>query len=145
MENVRVQQRNVAVKSSRTGFLIWRPNRTVVNENGECPLCFESTEFETYPNTEALKFHRVACLIWNMAGGAEPQPIDPSDEESDKDRAIFSGTTYSDMESYLSSVLPMEDEMDASQTTILDGKTVSQSQTELDERADIAADETLLH
>jgi len=32
------------------------------------------------PNRKALEFHKAACLIWRMAGGAEPDEEDSDDE-----------------------------------------------------------------
>jgi hypothetical protein len=39
---------------------------------------------EELPNKLALKYHKAACLIWQMAGGADPEE-DSDDEESAED------------------------------------------------------------
>jgi hypothetical protein len=48
-------------------------NREVVTSNGEMVLYFMKNNPLILPNREALKFHKAACLIWRMAGGAEPE------------------------------------------------------------------------
>jgi hypothetical protein len=50
-------------------------NRRAVEENGEIELYFVQNNPTKLPNRKALEFHKTACLIWRMAGGAE------SDEE----------------------------------------------------------------
>ena len=59
-------------------------NRQAVESNGEMALYFVQTDPNYLPNRSALEFHKTACLIWKMAGGAEP--IDDeycSDDDSD--------------------------------------------------------------
>jgi hypothetical protein len=48
-------------------------SREVVTSNGEMVLYFINSTPLILPNREALKFHKAACLIWRMAGGAEPE------------------------------------------------------------------------
>jgi hypothetical protein len=57
-------------------------NRRVKEGDGEMTLYFmpgKATELQ--PNREALKFHKAACTIWKMAGGAEEGC--PDDEDDD--------------------------------------------------------------
>ncbi|KAJ8327748.1 hypothetical protein O5D80_004084 [Batrachochytrium dendrobatidis] len=46
-------------------------NRQAVESNGEMALYFVLGDPTLQPNRNALEFHRAACLIWRMAGGAE--------------------------------------------------------------------------
>jgi hypothetical protein len=59
-------------------------NRKAVEPNGEMGLYFVDNNPATLPTRKALGFHKTACLIWRMAGGAE------SDEEycSDDDEMM---------------------------------------------------------
>ena len=50
-------------------------SRQVVNDEGWMELYFLNNDPARIPNRKALEFHKTACLIWRMAGGAE------SDEE----------------------------------------------------------------
>ena len=54
----------------------WSGRRKAVEPNGEMALYFVENNPTELPNRQALEFHKTACLIWRMAGGAE------SDEES---------------------------------------------------------------
>jgi hypothetical protein len=49
--------------------------RQAVDSEGEMELFFLNNNNSRLPNRKALEFHKTACLIWRMAGGAE------SDEE----------------------------------------------------------------
>jgi hypothetical protein len=49
-------------------------------------LYFDSEETDIYPSVEALNFHKAACLVWRMAGGAaeiESDFLNDSDDEED--------------------------------------------------------------
>ncbi|EGF80087.1 hypothetical protein BATDEDRAFT_30007 [Batrachochytrium dendrobatidis JAM81] len=46
-------------------------NRQAVESNGEMALYFVLGDPTLQPNRNALEFHKTACLIWRMAGGAE--------------------------------------------------------------------------
>lgn len=59
------------------------PDRQSVNSNDQMQIYFMSQNANDYPNQEALKFHKAACLIWKMAGGAEEE------EEFDDDESDF--------------------------------------------------------
>jgi len=49
---------------------------------GEMALYFADRDRSTYPSKAALRFHKRACLIWRMAGGAEePDDSCPDDDE----------------------------------------------------------------
>jgi hypothetical protein len=50
----------------------WADNRQAVETNGEMALYFVQSNETILPNRNALEFHKMACLIWRMAGGAEP-------------------------------------------------------------------------
>jgi hypothetical protein len=41
---------------------------------------FDNTP-STLPNRTALMFHKAACLIWHMSGGADPDPMEEEDDE----------------------------------------------------------------
>jgi uncharacterized protein YfkK (UPF0435 family) len=60
-------------------------NREVTEANGELGLYFMSDDAEKLPSRKALEFHRTACLIWRMAGGAEPADYDDYDEDEEND------------------------------------------------------------
>ena len=52
--------------------LYWNNNgRQAVEPNGEMALYFVLNNATRLPNRDALEFHKAACLIWRMAGGAE--------------------------------------------------------------------------
>ncbi|KAJ8326054.1 hypothetical protein QVD99_006595 [Batrachochytrium dendrobatidis] len=46
-------------------------NRQAVESNGEMALYFVLGDPTLQPNRNALEFHKTACLIWRIAGGAE--------------------------------------------------------------------------
>ena len=58
-------------------------NRQAVESNGEMALYFMQKNESTLPNRNALEFHKTACLIWRMAGGAEPDEEYCSDDEDE--------------------------------------------------------------
>lgn len=45
--------------------------RKAVESNGKMALYFTQNHPDNLPNRNALEFHKTACLIWRMAGGAE--------------------------------------------------------------------------
>lgn len=47
-------------------------NRQAIEPNGEMTLYFVLNNPTHLLNRIALEFHKVACLIWRLAGGAEP-------------------------------------------------------------------------
>ncbi|KAH6569821.1 hypothetical protein BASA50_002177 [Batrachochytrium salamandrivorans] len=52
--------------------LFWSSdNRQIVETNGEMALYFAQNNPTKLPNRKALEFHKAACMIWRMAGGAE--------------------------------------------------------------------------
>ena len=58
--------------------------REVVDKDGEMELFFVKTDQELQPNHKALEFHKAACLIWRMAGGADEEDENCSDDDDDK-------------------------------------------------------------
>ena len=58
-------------------------NRQEVEPNGEMALYFVLNNPTKLPNREALKFHKAACLIWRMAGGAESEDEHCPDDDDD--------------------------------------------------------------
>jgi hypothetical protein len=44
-------------------------------------LWFVNNDPALQPNRKALELHKTACLIWRMAGGAEPVDEESSDDE----------------------------------------------------------------
>ena len=69
----------------RTGQKYLLDGRTAVETNGEMALYFIKTlpnrNALELPNRNALEFHKAACLIWRMAGGAETDEEYCSDDE----------------------------------------------------------------
>jgi hypothetical protein len=59
----------------------WNDNRQAVEGNGEMALYFVQNNPTKLPNRNALEFHKAACLIWRMAGGAETDEEYCSDDE----------------------------------------------------------------
>ena len=56
-------------------------NRQAVETNGEMALYFVQNDLTKLPNRKALEFHKAACMIWRMAGGAETDEEYCSDDE----------------------------------------------------------------
>lgn len=56
-------------------------SRQAINSDGELELDFLNNIPSLLPNLKALEFHKAACLIWRMAGGAEPDEEYCSDED----------------------------------------------------------------
>ena len=46
-------------------------DRQAVERNGEMALYFAQNNPTKLPSRQALEFHKAACIIWKMAGGAE--------------------------------------------------------------------------
>ena len=67
-------------------------NRQPADKNGEMVLHFLNDDHTPHPNYQALQFHKTACLIWRMAGGAEPEEEDleecPDDDDDDSIRSL---------------------------------------------------------
>lgn len=63
----------------------WTDNRQAVEANGEMAIYFlPGNATELLPNRAALQFHKAACLIWKMAGGAEcDEEYCPDDDDGD--------------------------------------------------------------
>ena len=55
-------------------------NRHAV-ENGEMMLYFAMNVPHQLPNRKALQYHKAACIIWRMAGGAEPEEESKHEED----------------------------------------------------------------
>ena len=75
---------NRDLKIARTGReedWIEIDNRKAVEANGEMSLYFDQNIETQLPNRQALEFHKAACLIWRMAGGAETDEEYCSDDE----------------------------------------------------------------
>ena len=51
-------------------------------------LYFKQNDPKNLPNRKALEFHKTACLIWRMAGGAE-EDDDYSEDDYDDVVDIF--------------------------------------------------------
>jgi hypothetical protein len=66
-------------------------NRKAVEPNGEMALYFVLNDPSILPNRVALEFHKAACLIWRMAGGAEPDEDEcySDDEQGPVDTAAL--------------------------------------------------------
>ncbi|KAI9337788.1 hypothetical protein BDR26DRAFT_803924 [Obelidium mucronatum] len=78
------------VRSDLKGFKGYRDSqlefmsdvREVINASGEMPIYSVQTDLALSPNRMALQFHKTACLIWRMAGGAD---VDDADDDMDED------------------------------------------------------------
>ncbi|KAJ3016918.1 UNVERIFIED_CONTAM: hypothetical protein HDU68_011950 [Siphonaria sp. JEL0065] len=57
--------------------------RQATNPVGEMALYFVNTNPTIQPNKLALEFHKAACLIWKMAGGAEEDEEECPDDNYD--------------------------------------------------------------
>ena len=62
---------------------LWGDVRRRIEENGEMALYFIQDDEDNMPNRNALEFHKTACLIWRMAGGAEDEDEDDYDDDED--------------------------------------------------------------
>ena len=60
-------------------------NRKAVEINGELALYFVQNNPTKLPNRQALEFHKAACMIWRMAGGAETEEKYSEDEDLNAD------------------------------------------------------------
>ena len=60
-------------------------NRQAVNSDGEMELYFLNADPKLLPNRKALEYHKAACLIWRMAGSAEPDDEYCSDDDGPVD------------------------------------------------------------
>jgi hypothetical protein len=70
------------LKGSRCDQLEFLPdNRQPIEAKGEMALYFVQNNLNKLPNRQALEFHKAACLIWRMAGGAEPDEDYCSDDD----------------------------------------------------------------
>ncbi len=56
--------------------------RQILDCNGEMPLYFVKNDPTLAPKRTALNFHKTACLIWKMAGGADVEVDDDKEEDS---------------------------------------------------------------
>ena len=71
-------------RSGEAKYWIDIDNRQAAESNGEMALFFVDDNQILLPNREALKFHKAACLIWLMAGGAESdEEYCPFDDDND--------------------------------------------------------------
>jgi hypothetical protein len=59
----------------------WTDGRKVTEYNGEMALYYILNDPAKLPNRNALEFHKTACLIWRLAGGAESEEEYCSDDE----------------------------------------------------------------
>ncbi|KAI8904451.1 hypothetical protein EDD86DRAFT_80171 [Gorgonomyces haynaldii] len=70
-----------SIRTARQEFM--RDNREIIDADGEMRLWFMDNNADIQPNRAAVQFHRTACLIWRMAGGADPEDEYCSDCDSD--------------------------------------------------------------
>ena len=80
---------NDRIKYSREGELkrkmnlVCKDGRSAVERNGEMGLYFVLNNTSKLPNRKALEFHKTACLIWRLAGGAEVDEEYCSDDDDE--------------------------------------------------------------
>jgi hypothetical protein len=55
--------------------------READDQQGDLVLWFVNNDPAVQPNRKALELHKTACLIWRMAGGAEPVDEESSDDK----------------------------------------------------------------
>jgi len=60
-----------------------KDGRQAAETNGEIGLYFINNDVQKQPNRKALEYHKTACLIWRMAGGAESDYEFCSDDDED--------------------------------------------------------------
>jgi hypothetical protein len=72
-----------SIRTTQKTFYWSNDNRQAVETNGEMALYFINTDPNLLPNRKALEFHKTACFIWRMAGGAECDNDYCSDDEED--------------------------------------------------------------
>ncbi|KAI9341149.1 hypothetical protein BDR26DRAFT_895231 [Obelidium mucronatum] len=77
--------------------------RNVVNGNGEMQIYFVQNDPAIYPNRIALEFHKTACLIWKMAGGADAE-LDEEMEVDDDDIGVVAGEKFMIIQAWRESV-----------------------------------------
>jgi hypothetical protein len=63
-----------------------------VEANGEMALYFADNDPNKRPSETALRLHKTACLIWRLAGGADPDDYDDFDD--DDDDVVFAYVDY---------------------------------------------------
>jgi hypothetical protein len=98
-----------ALRHVSKDYLLDTGMRDVVNSDGEMGVFFMSTDTASFPNNIALDYHKAACLIWQMAGGAEPEEeFCPCNDDGD-DNIILS---IEKVQNWLSSETLVENTMD---------------------------------
>jgi hypothetical protein len=81
--DVELRRARKTTKWSRMGNAEFIADQRSIEEDGEMLLYFINDDPTLQPNRKALQFHKTACLIWRMAGGAEPDEEYCSDCDSD--------------------------------------------------------------
>ena len=71
---------NKIIKSIQSSRKVWG-NLCKNEANDEMALYFIHDDVNILPNKVALEFHKIACLVWRMAGGAEPDDEYCSDDD----------------------------------------------------------------
>ncbi|KAJ3411222.1 hypothetical protein HDV05_002566 [Chytridiales sp. JEL 0842] len=61
----------------------FKDGRKPTEDDGQMALYFMDNEPGIQPSLKALEFHKTACLIWRMAGGAEEDSDDEWDDADD--------------------------------------------------------------
>jgi hypothetical protein len=74
--------RMIGYRKIEEEYWIGIDNRVATDSNGDMQLYFSSQDRSLEPNRKALESHKVACLIWRMAGGAEPDEEYCSDDDN---------------------------------------------------------------
>ena len=76
-------------------------NRRAVEDNGDMKIYFQDNDPSLQPNKTLLEFHKIACLIWRLAGGAEPVDYDSYDEDEFVDGVKSSDFSKEKLEGYV--------------------------------------------
>ncbi|KAJ2987528.1 hypothetical protein HDV02_006081, partial [Globomyces sp. JEL0801] len=80
--DVNYRRATKGLKGSRYSELeFFQDNRQPIESNGDMVLYFVENNPTKLPNRRALEFHKAACMIWRMAGGAETDEEYCSDDE----------------------------------------------------------------
>jgi hypothetical protein len=87
-DKIRLDRENEIIFKSN---LACKDGRVAVETNGEMALYFVLNDPSILPNRVALEFHKASCLIWRMAGGAEPDEDEycSDDEQGPVDTAAL--------------------------------------------------------
>lgn len=112
------------IEGNRKNYLIDYPGRET-SDDWQRQIWFKSDDTSTYPNVTALEFHKRACLIWEMAGGADVDLLgvyESDDDVGDAGADISPLQKRELVEHYLSALETDESPLDTIEAEIYPGK-----------------------